>query len=224
MGIVGKSLRLVALFFLLLVGWMAIGALHLSAISYKVPVMPLGDGRVLTGSWDQGFVLARGTWTIDGEKHAFPLNMSEINCVKARNVCNAAEARVSDDWLEAAHEEYNITKWDNSTLEFVSDATCVSYVYVINRSTEKLTGRRIAKATSDPICQSVVLSPELRLSLVNGLDVVNKLRSEHSPTIFSTVLATVWAAFILGWIWLVIRRRPNQGPGSDPRALPRQIG
>jgi hypothetical protein len=212
MGIAGKSLRVVALLFLLVVGWIAIGALHLFAISYKVPVMPLGDGRVLTGSWDQGFVLARGTWTIDGEKPAFPLNMSEINCVKARSVCNAAEARVSDDWLEAAHEEYNITKWDNSTLEFVSDATCVSYVYVINRSTEKLTGRRIAKATSDPVCQSVVLSPEVQLSFVNGLDVVDKLRSEHSPTIFSTVLATVWSLFILFWIWRVVRRRPRRAP------------
>jgi hypothetical protein len=211
-SIVGKSLQVAALLFLLLLGWIAIGAVHLFEISYKVPVKPLGDGRVLTERWDQGFVSAQGTWTIDDEKHAFPLNMFEINCVKARSVCNAAEARVSDDWLVAVHEEYNITEWDNSTLEFVSDATCVSYVYVINRSTKKLTGRRIAKATSDPVCQSVALSPELRLSFVNGLDVVDKLRSEHSPTIFSTVLATVWAAFILFWIWRVIRRRPRQGP------------
>jgi hypothetical protein len=213
MGIVGKSLRIVALLFLLLLGWIAIAALHLFAIWYKVPVMPLGDGRVLTGSWDQGFVSARGTWTIDGEKHAFPLNMSEINCVKARSVCNAAEARVSDDWLEATQEEYNITKWDQSKLEFISDATCVSYVYVIDRSTEKLTGRRIAKATSDPVCRPVVLSPELRFSFVNGLDVVSKLRSEHEPTVLSSVLATVWAAFILFWIWRVVRRRPHPNAG-----------
>ena len=127
MGIVGKSLRVVAAVLLLLVGWIAIASLHFFIISYKVPVQPLGDGRVFTGLWDEGFVSAKGTWTIDGDKHAFPLNVSE-NCAKGRSVCNAAEARVSNDWLEAAHEAYNITKWDNSTLEFVSDATCVSYV------------------------------------------------------------------------------------------------
>jgi hypothetical protein len=207
MSIASKSLRVLALLFLLFLGWAIIGAYHLSVLVQKVPAYPLGNGRVFTQSWDQCFVSAQGTWTIDGEKHAFPLNMSEINCVKARSVCNAAEARLSDGWLVAVLEEYDITKWDQSRLEFISDATCVSYVYVIDRSTEKLTGRRIAKATSDPVCRSINSSPELRLSFVNGLDVVGKLRSEHEPTVLSSVLATVWTIFILVWIWLVVVRR-----------------
>jgi hypothetical protein len=115
--------------FLLLLGWTAIGALHLAVLSHNVPLTPLSFGRVHTESWDQGFVAADGTWTIDGESHAFPLNMSDIRCIKDEKSCYAAEARLSDNYLVADLEFYKITNWDNSTLEFVTDATCVSYVY-----------------------------------------------------------------------------------------------
>jgi hypothetical protein len=72
MGIVGKSLRVVAAVLLLVVGWIAIASLHFFIISYKVPVQPFGDGRITTRLWDEGIVSAKGTWTIDGEKHAYP--------------------------------------------------------------------------------------------------------------------------------------------------------
>src|SRR6266568_1391975 len=64
MGIVGKSLRVVALLFLLLVGWIVIASLHFFIISYKVPVQPFGSGRVTTELWDRGIVrlTALGRW------------------------------------------------------------------------------------------------------------------------------------------------------------------
>ena len=207
MSIAGRSFRVLALLLLLLLGWAAIGALHLLVVSHNVPVIPLSFGRVITDSWDQGFVAADGTWTIDGEKHAFPLNSSQIRCFKESSVCYAAQAQLSsDNYLAAYLEFYKITKWDNSTLEFVEDAICVSYVYVINRSVEKLTGRRVAKATDDPTCQLTERS-DLRLSFVSGSEVVDKLRSQYAPIIQSTLLATAWAMFILFLIWRVARKQ-----------------
>jgi hypothetical protein len=205
MSIAGTSFRVLALLLLLFLGWAAIGALHLLVVSHNVPVIPLGFGRVITDSWNQGFVAADGTWTIDGEKHAFPLNTSEIRCFKENSVCYGAQAQLSDNYLAAYLEFYKITKWDDSTLEFVEDASCVSYVYVINRSVEKLTGRRVAKTTDDPTCQLTERS-DLRLSFVSGSEVVDKLRSEYASTIQSTVLATAWATFILFLIWRVARK------------------
>jgi hypothetical protein len=79
-SIAGKSFRVLALLLLLLVGWIAIGGLHLFITWHNAPVTPLGSGLVTTRSWDRGFVTAEGTWTIDGEKHAFPINMSKISC------------------------------------------------------------------------------------------------------------------------------------------------
>ena len=160
----------------------------------------------VVGSWDQGFVTASGTWTLDGQNHAFPINMSEIQCIKDDRRCYAAAARLSGRYLVADLDFYNVTKWDSSTLEFVTDAVCVAYVYVINRNTEKLTGRRVAKTTDDPTCKSIISSPVLGLSFVNGLDVVTKLRSEAAPTLISLPVATIWTGVILFWIWRVVRR------------------
>ena len=206
MSIVAKSLSVLALLLLLVIGWCLIAVFHFLYISSEVPVSILGQGRVDTRSWDQGFVVADGTWAIDGEKHAFPLNVSEIRCIKQDRQCYAAGARLQDNWLTADLDFYNITKWDDDTLEFVTDATCISYLYVISRNTEKLTGRRGAKTTDDPVCKSIGVSPELRLSFVNGLDVVRKLRDEAAPTMISSAVATIWSVLILIWIWRVVRR------------------
>jgi hypothetical protein len=146
-----------ALLVLLFFGWYIIASIHFVSIWSKVPVDILSQGSVYTGGWDQGFVTASGTWVLDGEKHAFPINMSEIQCFKENSRCYAAGARLSNNYLVAELDFYNVTKWDNSTLEFVTDARCVSYVYVINRNTEKLTGRRVAKTTDDPTCKSLLV-------------------------------------------------------------------
>jgi hypothetical protein len=206
MHIASKAIRVLGLLILLLLGMAAILAAHLGYIAQKVPLGIHGDGRVYTGGWDRGFIAANGTWTIESQGHAFPLNTSEIRCVKSDGLCYAAEARVSDGYLTAGLELYDIKKWDSTTLEFVTEAACVTYAYVINRSTEKLTGRRLKTATTDPTCQLIVLEPDLKLSFVNGLDVVRNLHDQHAPTGFSIAAATAWVLFILVWIVRVVRR------------------
>jgi hypothetical protein len=182
MSILSKALRISGLLVLLLAGFAIILAAHIAYISDKVPVSLLGDGRVSVGGWDGGFVAASGTWTIEGDGHAFPLNVSEIHCVRDEERCYGAEARLSDRYLSAELERYAIRKWDNSTLEFVTEAQCVTYVYVINRSTERLTGRRLKKKPPPEICQGRELENDLKLSFVGGSSIVRNLQQQHAPT------------------------------------------
>ena len=128
---------------------------------------------------------ASGTWTIEGQNHGSPLNMSHIQCLRSEGLCRAAEAYLTAGYLNAELELYEIKKWDSSTLEFVTDAACVTYEYVINRRTEKLTGRRLKKATTDAYCQAV--ESDLQLSFVKaaahlaeGLRRLRVFPNEHS--------------------------------------------
>jgi hypothetical protein len=86
----------------------------------------------------------------------------DISGLRSEGVCRSADARISDRFLVADLGSYRIGKWDDTTLEFTDDATCVRYVYVIKRGTEKLTGVRIKKATTDSICQIGSLEPQLK--------------------------------------------------------------
>jgi hypothetical protein len=206
MHIAWKILRLFGLLILLFLGLGAILAAHIGYIATKVPVSILGDGSVNLYGWDQGFVSARGTWAMEGHDHALPLNMSDIRCVRAEEVCYVAEAHLDDGYLNAQLEIYHVEKWDSSTLEFGTDAACVTYAYVVSRSTEKLTGRRLKKATTDPICKSIVIEPDVKLAFVNGLSVVRSLQDQHAPTFFSIAAATLWGLVILAWMVRVARR------------------
>ena len=148
---------------------------------------------------------ARGTWTIEGQNHGSPLNMSHIQCLRSEGLCRAAEAYLTDGYLNAELELYEIKKWDSSTLEFVTDASCVTDEYVINRSTGKLTGRRLKKATTNPDCRFV--ESDFQLSFVN----------QHAPTAFSIAAATAWVLFILFWIGRVVRRKRNTYSPKTPQ-------
>jgi hypothetical protein len=100
-------------------------------------------------------------------------------------------------------------------LEFVTDAACVTYEYVINRSTEKLTGRRPKKATTNPDCRFV--ESDLQLKFVNGPSVVKNLQDQHAPTAFSIAAATAWVLFILFWIGRVVGRKRNTYSPKTPQ-------
>jgi hypothetical protein len=124
-------------------------------------------------------------------------------------------------YLNAELELYEIKKWDSSTLEFVTDAACVIYEYVINRSTEKHTGRRLKKATTDAYCQAV--ESDLQLSFVNGLSVANIFKTS-TPQRHFLAAATAWLLFILVWIGrVVLRKRATYSP-KRPKSHARPPG
>src|SRR5262249_17801485 len=135
---------------LTLLGVILIFGLHINAIRLAVPVTPSGDGKVFVNLWDRGYVSANGTWVIDQDRMADPINVSNVSCVRNENICYDAQARISrgsfDSYLYSDLERYPIVRWDDSTVQFQNDSTvCVTYIYVIDRATQKLSGRRVKK-------------------------------------------------------------------------------
>lgn len=216
-----KALRVFGLLLLMLAGLVAIGAVAIAYISTKVPVGLLGLSFVGTSSWDSGFVFARGTWAMEGTEHGFPLNVSELQCRRDAGLCYEAQGRISNGLLTTALEVFEIRKWDAGSLEYVTDTDCVTYVYIINRATEKLTGRRLKRDNTGEEC-SGVLEREIQLSLVSGFDVVMDLQQRYFPTASAVAAAVVWVVFVVWWMVRVVRRRAKpvarrqRAPGPGP--------
>ena len=81
------------------------------------------------------------------------------------------------------------------------------YTYVIDRATQKLSGRRLKKEAAPGECD-LIIQNDLRLSFVNGLDVVNQLRREKAPTAVFLIIGTAFTLLMLAWMWKVVRRKP----------------
>ena len=56
----------------------AIGYVADSFIESKTGVRLLSGPSVLTDAWDQGYVSAEGTFTIDNDRQAFPIQTTKI--------------------------------------------------------------------------------------------------------------------------------------------------
>ena len=176
-------------------GLIGIGVMHIAVIDQRVPVELLGDGKVFVNNWPNGYVHGKGTWTIDGERSAHPLNVSSIFCVRDQSLCYVADASISDGvfggtYLDADVNSYDIKRWDAATIEYQTDAVCVTYAYVIDRATEKLIGRRLKKEDAEgELCGAA--QSDLKLSFVDGSDVVEALRRERAPSTVSLVIVAI---------------------------------
>ena len=122
-----KLIKVLGIVALTVVGLLGIAAIHLAVVTQRVPVGLdfLANGMVSVNNWDNGFVHARGTWVIDGERSGTPLNTVDIKCFRDQKHCYVAEAHVSNGRLNAYGELYEITRWDATTLEYQTDAVCV---------------------------------------------------------------------------------------------------
>lgn len=201
-----KFVKVLGILALTLLGVILIFGAHLTAIHLSVPVNLSGDGRVYVLQWDSGYVSATGTWVIDQERHSSPLNVSKVSCVRDEHVCYEAQANVNSGYLNSDLDTYPIVRWDTSTIQFQNNfPACVSYIYVIDRATQKLSGRRTKKADADnELCG--IISDDLRLSFTDGHDVVKGLRLENAPTATSLVIGTGFVFLMFAWIWKVVRR------------------
>lgn len=199
-----KLAKIVGIIALTFAGLVGLLALYGFVVGAAVPVSLVGDGRANVGSWDSGYVSTMGTWVIDQERHMSPLNSSEIGCYRDQKECYEAQAGIFSGYLSPALERYPISRWDASSIEFVNNLPCVIYTYVIDRATQKLIGRRLKKEAAPGECDLSIQS-DLRLSFVNGLDVVNQLRREKAPTTVFLIVATAFTLLMLAWMWKVMR-------------------
>lgn len=210
-----KFLKIVGIFFLTILGLFCIVVVWGLVGDARVSVRYLiGNGKVYVHGWDGGYVSAQGTWVLEGERHASPINVSDINCFRSRELCHIAEARMTDfsgNALSVIQYDLPITRWDSSTLEFEEDARCLRTTYVINRTTQKLIYRRMRKqdVDDDEACDVYRIKPDLSASLVDGFDELQDFKEERLPTTTAVIAATVFVLFMLAWAVRVALRKPT---------------
>lgn len=162
---------------------------------------------VSTEFWERGYVFARGTFTIDNERSAFPLQVSEIECRREEKSCIEARAEIiGGGLLNVELEKREISLWNDSTILYRDDARCAQYVYTFDRANKRVIGTRTKKQNVSG-CESIDSKP-LTLSLVNGFDVWQRLNNEAR----ARVSPFMWGGTAAWWVVLLIfawSRRPR---------------
>jgi hypothetical protein len=199
-----------------LAGSMAIFSISNTIIGSQVPVHLSSGPYVGTESWDQGVVYAGGTFTIDNDRSAFPLQVTKIRCVRDENTCSTATAEISfGEMLEADLSVHEIKLWNETTILYEEDALCVSYLYTIDRANKRVVGTRKSKQNVAG-CEDFEKTPNLSLSLVNGFDIWWRLNTEAVARVvpFMWGGVAIWWCIVLlaGWQW-----RPRRTLSSATR-------
>ena len=104
--------------------------------------------------------------------------------------------------------QYDITKWDSTTILFRTDTDCVEYVYTVDRSNKRLFGTRTKKTNTGSDCTMVEDKP-LRLTLVDGFDVWKNINQEVEAKYVPFVWLTVAAWWLLPDLIIFRRRRQS---------------
>ena len=193
--------------FIWLSGAVVILFLVLFISSISVPVK-LPSIHVYTGSWD-AFASAAGTWVIENDKSAHPMQTTEIFCRRSEMQCAASQAEVTDSGhLFLSTYKYNVTKWDENIIKYINtDAVCVDYSYTIERESKRVFGTRKTKSAADGC--SIASPGPLNLILMDGFKVSNELSQEAVQKVspFGWLGLGLWSAFISFRLWHVWRRQ-----------------
>lgn len=155
---------------LVLVVWIIFIIITMTVVKLRVPVnLPLFDLTL-----EEELVTARGTWVIEGDKQAFPMQTTKLWCEKESHSCFSARAEIGfGDQLYVEMDHYPITEWSNSQIIFIDNTpSCVSYIFTIDLHTKSVTAIRYKQ--EKPIyanCEGV--KDELRMSLKDGYSVIS---------------------------------------------------
>jgi len=173
--------------------WIAGLALSLTVVKLRVPVS-LPSAQILGGKMH---VSVSGTWIIEGEKQAFPLQAMTLLCVKTEKICHVASAQImGGDQLMVQREIYEVESWEQGRV-LLSDTSprCVDYLYTIDIQSKAANGIRRNKKNPDSTDVCPERSPELRLSLKGGFEVTRKLEEDAMPWFGHIFMAPLKAIF-----------------------------
>ena len=192
---------------------LAVFILYVKANTFNL--MPPAGPFVHTTSWDIGYVSAEGTWVLEGDKSGTPIQFTKIKCRRSKNTCLVAQADTfkmsSVHLLDVGADNVPISKWDETTIIYKTEADCVSYVYTINRTSKRVNGRRLRKPASEVNAAdcSAIVADELLMTLSNGQDVYFELKDDvqrEAIQYFWAVLALIWGGVL--WKIAVLFRSP----------------
>lgn len=106
-------------------------------------IMPQIPSDFPVMAFDQNFVMARGTWRIEGEKSAEPFNVTEIGCWKDIMECRFASADATEfagqTYLDVHQETHRLSVWDNERIVIQTTGRCRKIVTTITRADRSVT-------------------------------------------------------------------------------------
>lgn len=185
-----KILVGVGVLFGLLFLWVGIVFLASAVVKSRVPVslppfanvFPLGDE----------YITAIGTWVIEGQKQAFPLQTTQIHCEKELRRCTTSTAQVMlGDQMHVDVRFYEIIEWGKAHVVFVDDApSCVRYIYTIDLITKAVNAvRQKHEKPRGGAASCDGMERQLRLTLRGGFEVWNALQEDAIPWFGQIALA-----------------------------------
>jgi peptidoglycan hydrolase-like protein with peptidoglycan-binding domain len=132
--------------------------------------------------WDS-YVFAEGTWVIENDKQAFPLQATSIHCNRQWNHCIDATAEVMmGNQLFVDIDYYEVERWDeHEIVTKPKENLCTRYTLRLSRSQKTVTGLRITTTTGKG-CESIE-EKDLTLRLVSGLEVYGELLKGHAAAV-----------------------------------------
>ena len=153
--------------------WVATIVMASAVVKSRVPVSLPPTIQVL--ALGESFVAARGTWVIEGDKQAFPLQTTQIHCESELRRCTSATSRIGyGDQMLVDIDFHEVTEWGRSRVVFVDDSpACVRYIYTIDLLTQSANAVRLKREKpliKDASCEG--LEKQLRLTLKGGFDVM----------------------------------------------------
>jgi hypothetical protein len=181
--------------------WVGIIYLGTVVISYRVPVsLPFGTkpSSNLKSFASNGYLKVTGTWVIEGEKSADPLQTTIITCIRPSQTCTSSTATVSTSFgspyqLLVDHDTYEIKAWTPDQIVFADDSpTCVSYRYTIDLVTGRTAGvRQLRKPVSN---ECKVLGERLDITLADGFKLTQDMKKAAAPWFFELAILpfTMW--------------------------------
>ena len=105
------------------------------------PVEVLGLGETLDVFGEDNYVTTKGTWAIEGEQHAYPINHAKIDCLKSRGTCESKQVSIEIPSLKHSSARYffdhftdvfEIISWTDTEVISQGDSRCRTTIMTIN--------------------------------------------------------------------------------------------
>lgn len=132
------------------------------------------------------YVTVNGTLVSDipGNDVANPLNTNKFTCDKSIGQCEMIQAEIFNDSILNLYEEtFLISSWDSNYITFESlptNQSCVVWKYRIDRFKQELVGvREKSMSNTESDCMGIGID-KFAVKIVDGWDVVSKLRGYKS--------------------------------------------
>jgi hypothetical protein len=175
-----KVFKWIGIAFGVLVLWVIVIMITGAVVKSRVPVN-LSPSKLVYGMQDS-YAVASGTWVLENDEQAFPLQTTQIRCERETKRCTAGTAMVMlGDQMNVDVSFYDIIAWEKSRVVFTDDSPqCVSYVYTIDLVTKVANGVR-SKKKDVTTAECATYDKELKLNLQDGFHVAYALQQKATP-------------------------------------------